>query len=38
MSQNEKYELILAIATGTMELDELAATFARWLVELPLDD
>jgi death-on-curing protein len=37
MSNDEAYELILAIATGTMELDELAATFAQWLVELPLD-
>jgi death-on-curing protein len=37
MSNDEAYELVLAVATGAMELDELAATFARWLVELPLD-
>ncbi len=37
LSQDEKYELVLAVATGAMELDELAATFARRLVELPLD-
>lgn len=32
MSQEEKHVLVLAVATGSMELDELAAVFARHLV------
>lgn len=32
MSNDEAYDLVLAVATGSMELDELAATFARHLV------
>ena len=37
MSQDQKLELVIAVATGSMELDELAAAFTRWLVRLPLD-
>ena len=32
MSQNEKFELVLAVAQGHLELDEIAATFATHLV------
>ena len=34
MSQDEKFDLILAVATGSIELDELAAVFASHLVEV----
>lgn len=33
MSQNDKFDLVLAVATGSMELDEIAAVFARHLIE-----
>ncbi len=33
MTQGEKYELVLAVATGTMELDEIADVFSRHLVD-----
>ena len=32
MSQNEKFDLVLAVAQGSLELDEIAATFAEHLV------
>ncbi|HEX4401937.1 MAG TPA: type II toxin-antitoxin system death-on-curing family toxin [Galbitalea sp.] len=32
MTQNEKFELILAISQGSLELDAIAATFAKHLV------
>ena len=34
MSQDEKFDLVLAVATGSIELDELAAVFASHLVEV----
>ena len=33
LSQDEKFDLVVAVATGSMELDELAAAFTRHLVE-----
>jgi death on curing protein len=33
MTQDEKYDLVLAVAQGQLELDEIAATFAAHLVE-----
>jgi death-on-curing protein len=33
MTQDEKFDLILAVAQGTLELDDIAAVFARHLVE-----
>lgn len=33
MTQGEKYELVLAVATGTMGLDEIADVFSRHLVD-----
>lgn len=33
MSNDAAYDLVLAVATGSMELDELTAVFARHLVE-----
>ena len=32
MTQNEKFDLVLAFAQGSLELDEIAATFASHLV------
>ncbi|MDQ1551512.1 MAG: death on curing protein [Actinomycetota bacterium] len=32
MTQNEKFDLVLAVAQGSLELDEIAATFAGHLV------
>ena len=32
MTQNEKFDLVLAVAQGSLELDEIAATFASHLV------
>ena len=32
MTQNEKFDLILAVAQGSLELDEIAAAFASHLV------
>jgi death-on-curing protein len=32
MTQNEKFTLVLAVAQGSLELDEIAATFAAHLV------
>lgn len=32
MTQNEKFELILAVSQGSLELDAIAATFAKHLV------
>lgn len=33
MSNDDAYDLVLAVATGSMELDELATAFTRHLVE-----
>lgn len=33
MSNDDAFDLVLAVATGSMELDEIAAVFARHLVE-----
>lgn len=33
MSNDDAFDLVLAVATGSMELDETAAVFARHLVE-----
>ena len=33
LSQDEKFDLVVAVATGSMELDELAAAFTRHLVD-----
>lgn len=33
MGNDEAFELVLAVATGSMELDEIAAVFARHLVD-----
>ncbi len=32
MTQNQKFDLVLAVAQGSLELDEIAATFAAHLV------
>jgi death-on-curing protein len=32
MTQNEKFDLILAVSQGSLELDAIAATFAKHLV------
>jgi hypothetical protein len=37
MSNDEAYDLVLAVATGSLELEGIAKVFARRLVELPLD-
>jgi len=33
MSQDEKFDLVIAVATGSIELDEIAATLSRHLVD-----
>lgn len=33
MSNDDAFDLVLAVATGALELDEIAAVFARHLVE-----
>lgn len=33
MSQDEKFDLVIAVATGSLELDEIAATLSRHLVD-----
>src|SRR5690606_373404 len=33
MSNDATYDLVLAVATGAIELDEIAATFSRHLVD-----
>lgn len=33
MTQEEKYDLVIAVATGSIEIDEIAATLSRHLVD-----
>ncbi|MBX3093991.1 MAG: type II toxin-antitoxin system death-on-curing family toxin [Cryobacterium sp.] len=33
MTQDEKYDLVLAVATGTLELDEIADVLSRHLID-----
>ena len=33
MTQDEKFDLVIAVATGSLELDEIAATLSRHLVD-----